>query len=223
MTSRTCMRTSTSLKRSWPRSDPGPIRSVVLGALVAVAMLNSVPSKALACREVTYRVTVIGPTGKEASAMRCSVGAIAAWLDLYPQTTISPSVPPGDLGSLYVVRFEDVSMSQTRLMLQLRLYPEASEGPIVDLLESGFIQTESYTGSVTAGWRRLDPTTPVPSSLMALGVPPGEVSARSLGREPSPTDSGSREPDAVSLSFLVAIVVATALIAARRARRQTSA
>jgi hypothetical protein len=187
--------------------------------LVAVSTLNSAPARSLACSDVTYRVTVIGPTGGEASAIHCSIGALAGWLHLYPETTISPSSPPGSLGSLYVVRFEDVSTPENRLLLQLRLYPSASEGPIVDLIESGFIQTQTFTGSVTPGWRILDPTIPVPPSLTSLGVPQADPFAGPVGGRPSSTSSRGG-PDAVSLAFLTAIAGATAVVIVRRRVRK---
>jgi hypothetical protein len=186
-----------------------------------VLFFTALPADTVTCGASTYRVTVIGPTGSERSADHCSVGALATWLHLEPGATIQLSSPSPDLGSLYVVRIDDVTTSDARQLLQVRLYPEASGGPIVQLAEPGFIETEAFTGSVSPGWRVLDPTLDVPPSLSVLGVPRSNVPAAPI------RDQGGAArrdgPDAISLLFLVAITGVGGVVLIRRQRvRRTS-
>jgi hypothetical protein len=169
-------------------------------ALILVFGGSALPAWALECNGVTYRVTVIAPGGTEERAPHCALGALASWLHLTPDATILPSRPRGDLGSPYVVRLEDISQPEIRQLLQLQLYPEAPKTPVVFLAEPGYIETEIFTGSVSRGWRVLDPQMGVPVSLMALGVP----------------EAGPHQgPDAVSLLFLAALVAGSVAMVAR--------
>jgi len=210
MTSRTSTPTSTSPKRSWLRSEGVRSPRVLIGILASIVVfgLGVLPVKALECNGITYRLTVIAPDGTQERAAHCALGALATWLHLTPDATIVPSRPPGDLGSPYIVRFEDVTEPEIQQLLQLRLYTEAPKRPLVYLAEPGYIETDIYTGSVSRGWRLLDPQVGVPASLMALGVP----------------EAGPHQgPDAVSLLFLAALVGASvaALVRRRRSKVQT--
>ncbi len=162
--------------------------------------IGALPATAQECDGVTYRLTVIAPDGTRERAAHCALDALATWLHLTPDATIVPSRPPGDLGSPYIVRFEDVTEPEIQQLLQLRLYTEAPKRPLVFLAEPGYIETDIYTGSVSRGWRVLDPQVGVPASLMDLGVP-----------EAGP----SQGPDAVSLLFLAVLLVGAVVLVPR--------
>jgi hypothetical protein len=171
---------------------------------------------AVECARDPYLVTAFDPLGREASTEVCALEELARWLHLTPASSISPTTPEVDLGPLFVVELAESRSSGARRLVQLRLYPKAPGAPMVFVAEPGYIETESYTGHVSQGWRVLEPVAQVPAALVAAGVPQTEVPSTG-----GPGVRGSRGrtatgPDAVSVVFIGFLIAVTAAALSRR-------
>jgi hypothetical protein len=186
-------------------------------ALVACALVWALPGRAVAveCAQDPYLVTAFDPLGREASTEVCALEELARWLHLTPASTISPTTPEVDLGPLFVVELAESQSSGARRLVQLRLYPKAPEAPMVFVAEPGYIETESYTGHVSQGWRVLEPVAQVPAALVAAGVPQTEV-ASTVGGDPGSRGRTATGPDAVSVVFIGLLIAVTAAALSRR-------
>jgi hypothetical protein len=180
-----------------------------LGVVLLVA--GNGHARAIDCGERAYRVTVIDPSGGTRAIGVCSVGDLAAWLQLTPESSIVGFPADVELGPLYVVRLAALEADGPRPMVQLRLYPEAPGAPRVYVAEPGYFETQDFTGSVLRGWRTLTPRVRVPADLVEAGVPQIPFPER----DPNGVGRG-RGPDVVSLAFVALLVLGAAAFLRRR-------
>ena len=154
------------------------------------------------------------------------MGTILEWMRVVPGAAVSHRVPPVPLNDGFTVTIGVIKAGQeSSVVLKVRVYPVAVSGPVA------FVRTRTlFHGPkpfppgfvVPAGWRSLDAIDRVPTVLTALGMlqptptPTTPTTPTPTPSAASPTTGSSRPgPDAVTLLFLLALLVAGGAVARR--------
>jgi hypothetical protein len=154
------------------------------------------------------------------------MGTILGWMRVVPGAAVSHRVPPVPLNGGFTVTIGVIKAGQeSSVVLTVRVYPVAASGPVAFVrartlfhgpkpFPPGFV--------VSAGWRSLDAIDHVPTVLTALGMlqptPRPSTPTTPTPTPPAaapPTGSSRPGPDAVTLLFLVALLVAGGAVARR--------
>jgi hypothetical protein len=158
------------------------------------------------------------------------MGMILEWMRVVPSATVSHRAPQGPLNDGFTVTVGVFEAGQELLarsaVLTVRVYPVAPSGPVAFVrartlfhgpkpFPPGFV--------VSAGWRSLDASDQVPTVLKALGMlqpTPRPSTPTPTPPAAAPTIGSSRPgPDAVTLLFLLALLVAGGAVARRSSGR----
>ena len=156
------------------------------------------------------------------------MGTILGWMRVVPGAVVSHRVPPVPLNDGFTVTIGVIKAGRELLapvdrsaVLTVRVYPVAASGPVAFVpartlfhgpkpFPPGFV--------VSAGWRSLDAIDQVPTVLTALGMlQPTPRPSTSTPTPPAaaPTPGSRPAPDAVTLLFLLALLVAGGAVARR--------
>jgi hypothetical protein len=158
------------------------------------------------------------------------MGTILEWMRVVPGAAVSHRAPQGPLNDGFTVTIGVIKAGQELLapvdrsaVLTVRVYPVAGAGPAAFVpartlfhgpkpFPPGFV--------VSAGWRSLDASDQVPTVLTALGMLQPTLRPASPTPIPTPpaaapTTGSSPGPDAVTLLFLLALLVAAGAVARR--------
>ena len=154
------------------------------------------------------------------------MGTILGWMRVAPGAAVSHRVPPVPLNDGFTVTIGVIKAGQeSSVVLTVRVYPVAASGPAAFVpartlfhgpkpFPPGFV--------VSAGWRSLYAIDQVPTVLTALGMlqptPRPSTPTTPTPNPPAaapPTGSGRPGPDAVTLLFPVALLVAGGAVARR--------
>ena len=154
------------------------------------------------------------------------MGTILGWMRVVPCAAVSHRVPPVPLNDGFTVTIGVIKAGQeSSVVLTVRVYPVAASGPAAFVaartlfhgpkpFPPGFV--------VSAGWRSLDAIDQVPTVLTALGMlqptprPSTPTTPTPTPPAAAPTTGSSRPgPDAVTLLFLLALLVAGGAVARR--------
>lgn len=164
------------------------------------------------------------------------MGTILEWMRVVPGAAVSHRVPQVPLNDGFTVTIgvieagqEDLAPVDRLVVLTVRVYPVAPSGPVAFVrartlfhgpkpFPPGFV--------VSAGWRSLDASDQVPTVLTALGMlqatpsPTTPITPTPTPPAAAPTTGSSRPgPDAVTLLFLLALIVAGGAVARRSTAR----
>src|SRR5512132_1680592 len=213
--------------------------SITLASIIALSPLNHAKAGG-GCPLIEILVSREGSGGGRASLVcRERVGGVVAWLGVTPGVALSSQPPQGDLHESFTITIflqHPLHSEGFRPILTETVYPLADGGPVA-LVRSKTIYHEfgSYPRwVVSAGWRTLDQTEPMPPVLEVLGMPQPEL-------QPSPSTGGTGQatestgspaslstvaagpateptkpkPDLITLALLL-IVLATAALLVRR-------
>ena len=154
------------------------------------------------------------------------MGTILGWMRVAPGAAVSHRVPPVPLNDGFTVTIGVIKAGQeSSVVLMVRVYPVAASGPVAFVrartlfhgpkpFPPGFV--------VSAGWRSLYAIDQVPTVLTALGMlqptPRPSTPTTPTPTPPAaapPTGSSRPGPDAVTLLFLLALLVAGGAVARR--------
>jgi hypothetical protein len=157
------------------------------------------------------------------------MGTILGWMRVVPGAAVSHRVPPVPLNDGFTVTIgvrkagqEIPPPMEGSVVLTVRVYPVAASGPVAFVrartlfhgpkpFPPGFV--------VSAGWRSLDAIDQVPTVLTALGMlqptPRPTTPTPTPPAAAPPTGSSRPGPDAVTLLFLLALLVAGGAVARR--------
>jgi hypothetical protein len=160
------------------------------------------------------------------------MGTILRWMRVVPAAAVSHRAPQAPLNDGFTVTIGVIKAGQELLapedrsaVLTVRVYPIAASGPAAFVpartlfhgpkpFPPGFV--------VPAGWRSLDASDQVPTVLTALGMlqptPRPSTPTTPTPNPPAaapPTGSSRPGPDAVTLLFLLALLVAGGAVARR--------
>jgi hypothetical protein len=163
------------------------------------------------------------------------MGTILGWMRVVPGAAVSHRVPPVPLNDGFTVTIGVIKAGQERsVVLTVRVYPVAASGPVTFVrARTLFYGPKPFPPGfvVSAGWRSLDAIDQVPTVLTALGMlqptPRPSTPTTPTPNPPAaapPTGSSRPGPDAVTLLFLVALLVAGGAVARRsigRSRPET--
>lgn len=163
------------------------------------------------------------------------MGTILGWMRVVPGAAVSHRVPPVPLNDGFTVTIGVIKAGQERsVVLTVRVYPVAASGPVTFVrARTLFYGPKPFPPGfvVSAGWRSLDAIDQVPTVLTALGMlqptPRPSTPTTPTPNPPAaapPTGSSRPGPDAVTLLFLVALLVAGGAVTRRsigRSRPET--
>src|SRR5512132_80617 len=151
------------------------------------------------------------------------MGTILGRMRVVPGAAVSHRVPPVPLNDGFTVTIGVIKAGQeSSVVLTVRVYPVAASGPVAFVrartlfhgpkpFPPGFV--------VSAGWRSLDAIDQVPTVLTALGMlqptPRPSTPTPTPPAAAPPTGSSRPGPDAVTLLFLLALLVAGGAVARR--------
>ena len=211
--------------------------SITLASIITLSTLNHANAGG-GCPLIEILVSREGSGGGRAGLV-CHVGDVVGWLGVTPRVAVSSQPPQGDLHESFTITIflqHPLHSEGFRPILTETVYPLA-DGGLVALVRSRTIYHEFGPYPrwvVSAGWRTLDETEPMPPLLEVLGMPQPEL-------QPSPSTGGTGQatestgspaslstiaagpateptkpkPDLITLAFLL-IVLATAALLVRR-------
>jgi hypothetical protein len=211
--------------------------SITLASIIALSTLNHANAGG-GCPLFEILVSREGSGGGRAGLV-CRVGGVVGWLGVTPGVAVSSQPPPGELHESFTVTIflqHPLHSEGFRPVLTETVYPLADGGPVA-LVRSRTIFHEFGPYPrwvVSAGWRTLDQTEPMPPPLEVLGIPQPELQSspspggtgQATGSTRSPaslstvgagpaTEPTRPKPDLITLAFLL-IALATAALLVRR-------
>ena len=151
------------------------------------------------------------------------MGTILGWMRVVPGAAVSHRVPPVPLNDGFTVTIGVIKAGQeSSVVLTVRVYPVAASGPVAFVrARSLFHGPKPFPPDfvVSAGWRSLDAIDQVPTVLTALGMlqptPRPSTPTPTPPAAAPPTGSSRPGPDAVTLLFLLALLVDGGAVARR--------
>jgi hypothetical protein len=219
----------------------GALASITLASIIALSTLNHT-SAAGGCPLFEILVSREGSGGGRAGLV-CRVGGVVGWLGVTPGVAVSSQPPPGELHEGFTVTIflqHPLHSEGFRPILTETVYPLAERGPVA-LVRSRTIFHEFGPYPrwvVSAGWRTLDQTEPMPPLLESLGIPQPEIQpspstggtgqATESARSPASlstvaagpaTEPTKPKPDLITLAFLLIVLATAALLVRRRVAR----
>jgi hypothetical protein len=159
------------------------------------------------------------------------MGTIVGWMRVVPGAAVSHRVPPVPLNDGFTVTIGVIKAGQeSSAVLTVRVYPLAASGPVAFVAaRTLFHGPKPFPPGlvVSAGWRSLAAIDQVPTVLTALGMlqPKPRPTTSTTPTTPNPpaaaptTGSSRPGPDAVTLLFLLALLVAGGAVARRSTGR----
>jgi hypothetical protein len=152
-----------------------------------------------------------------------------SWLQAVPGASTSAEPPAGELLDSFTVTisfaFDPNLPYILGKLVSEHAYPFAQNGPVGYVPSPTVFRTASRPPArwpVKAGWRTIDPTSPIPAILRRLGLASVGASGSSSPATPSqPASSARSRPDLVTLGFLLVAGLLIALAIAKRKPART--
>jgi hypothetical protein len=200
-----------------------------VSVLLASASILATAVKADAAGNCRYQVSVQRQEGRVLSGRVCDPAELVSWLQAVPGASTSAEPPAGELLDSFTVTisfaFDPNLPYILGKLVSEHVYPFAQNGPVGYVPSPTVFRAASRPPArwpVKAGWRTIDPTSPIPAILRRLGLASVGASGSSSPATPSqPASSARSRPDLVTLGFLLVAGLLIALAIAKRKPART--